>query len=104
MFVTVKERTKVIGLKKAIGAKRRSILTEFLVEAITLCIAGGLIGVIIVLLLTLLMTYGLDFPVTLSIKNFFVGISISAIVGILAGFIPARSASRLDPVVAIRSN
>src|SRR5690606_37505769 len=98
MFVTVKERTKVIGLKKAIGARRSSILTEFLVEAVSLCIAGGLIGVVIVLILSLWLTYGADFPVTLSAKNFGVGIGISAIVGILAGFVPARAASRLDPV------
>jgi putative ABC transport system permease protein len=104
MFVTVKERTKIIGLKKAIGARKSSILMEFLVEAVALCLAGGIIGVIIVLLLSLALTYGADFPVTLSLKNFAIGISISAVVGILAGFIPARSASRLDPVVAIRSN
>lgn len=104
MFVTVKERTKVIGLKKAIGARSRSILTEFLVEAVTLCITGGLLGIVIVLLLSLAMTYGMDFHVTLSLKNFLIGIGISAVVGVLAGFIPARAASRLDPVVAIRSN
>lgn len=104
MFVTVKERTKIIGLKKAVGARSKSILTEFLAEAVTLCIMGGLIGIIIVLLLSLLLTYGFDFHVTLSVKNFILGISISAIVGVLAGYIPARSASRLDPVVAIRSN
>jgi putative ABC transport system permease protein len=104
MFVTVKERTKVIGLKKAIGARSRSILTEFLVEAITLCITGGLVGIIIVLLLSLGLTYGLDFHVTLSAKNFLIGISISALVGVLAGYIPARKAASLDPVVAIRSN
>lgn len=104
MFVTVKERTKQIGLKKALGARSKSILTEFLVEAVTLCIAGGLIGIVIVLLLSLALTYGADFPVTLSLKNFSLGISISALVGILAGYIPARSASKLDPVVAIRSN
>ena len=104
MFVTVKERTRVIGLKKAIGARRQSIMMEFLIEAITLCILGGLIGILIVLLLSLMLTYGLDFAVTLSLENFFIGISISATVGVLAGFIPARSASKLDPVVAIRSN
>jgi putative ABC transport system permease protein len=104
MFVTVKERTKVIGLKKAIGARPRSILSEFLIEAIALCIIGGLIGITIVLALSLILTYGVDFEVTLSMKNFLVGIGISAAVGILAGYIPARSASRLDPVVAIRSN
>lgn len=104
MFVTVKERTKIIGLKKAIGAHPGSILLEFLIEAITLCLAGGLIGIIIVLLLSLALTKFADFPVTLSIQNFVIGIGISAVVGILAGFIPARTASRLDPVVAIRSN
>lgn len=104
MFVTVKERTKVIGLKKAIGAKSRSILLEFLIEAVTLCITGGLIGIIFVLLLSLILTYGADFPVTLTFKNFTFGIIVSAAVGILAGFIPARSASRLNPVTAIRSN
>lgn len=104
MFVTVRERTKVIGLKKAIGARSGSILMEFLIEAVTLCILGGLIGIIIVLLLSLLLTYAADFPVALSVKNFGIGVGISALVGVLAGFIPARSASRLDPVVAIRSN
>jgi putative ABC transport system permease protein len=104
MFVTVKERTRIIGLKKAIGAHPSSILLEFLVEAITLCLAGGIIGIVIVLLLSLVLTNFADFPVTLSVQNFVIGIGISALVGILAGFIPARSASRLDPVVAIRSN
>jgi len=104
MFVTVKERTKIIGLKKAIGAHQGSILMEFLIEAITLCITGGMIGIVIVLLLSLLMTYGFDFPITLSVKNFFIGVSISALVGVVAGYVPARSAARLNPVVAIRSN
>jgi putative ABC transport system permease protein len=104
MFVTVKERTKVIGLKKAIGAKRSSILAEFLLEAITLCLAGGLIGILLVLILSVIVTYAADFEIILSIKNFLLGIGISGLVGVLAGFIPARAASRLDPVVAIRSN
>ena len=103
MFVSVKERTKIIGLKKAIGAKPSAILTEFLIEAIALCLIGGLIGITIVLLLSLLLTYGMDFPVTLSPGNFMRGIIISTVVGVLSGYIPARSASRLDPVVAIRS-
>lgn len=104
MFVSVKERTKIIGLKKAIGARKSAILTEFLIEAITLCLIGGFIGIIAVVLLGLVLTYLMDFPVTLSVKNFVIGISISSIVGILAGYIPARSAARLDPVVAIRSS
>jgi putative ABC transport system permease protein len=104
MFVTVKERTKVIGLKKAIGARSGSILMEFLIEAVTLCLLGGLIGILTVLLLSLLLTYGFDFAVTLSLNNFLIGVGISAAVGLLAGLIPALSASRLDPVVAIRSS
>lgn len=104
MFVTVKERTKVIGLKKAIGARKGSILTEFLAEAVTLCLAGGLIGILLVLILSLAVTYGADFEITLSLKNILLGIGISGAVGVLAGYIPARSASKLDPVVAIRSN
>jgi len=102
MFVSVKERTKIIGLKKAIGARRSVVLTEFLIEAIVLCLIGGLIGIIIVWILALIMTLA-GFPVTLSLKNFVTGISVATVVGLLAGYIPARSASRLDPVVAIRS-
>jgi putative ABC transport system permease protein len=104
MFVTVKERTKIIGLKKAIGARKSSILWEFLVEAIVLCLIGGAIGIIIVLLLCVLLTSAFDFDVTLSFINFFIGIFVSILVGVLSGIIPAWFASRLDPVVAIRSN
>lgn len=103
MFVTVRERTKIIGLKKAIGAKTRAILTEFLLEAIVLCLLGGLIGIGLVFLLTLVLSNALDFPVTLTLRNFTIGLSVSAFVGLIAGFVPARAASRLDPVVAIRS-
>src|SRR5690606_24455914 len=81
MFVTVRERTKIIGLKKAIGAKPSVILLEFLVEAVALCLVGGLIGIFVVFLLGLVMNYGLDFPVTLSFKNFFIGIGTSVFVG-----------------------
>ncbi len=104
MFVSVKERTKIIGLKKAIGAKRIAILSEFLIEAVTLCIIGGIIGIIMVLILGWILSGMLGFTVTLSIKNFLLGIGISTFVGVLSGFIPARSASRMDPVTAIRSN
>jgi len=103
MFVTVRERRKIIGLKKAIGAPSSVILREFLTEAMTLCMIGGLIGILIVFGLSLGLTYGADFPVLLSFKNFFVGIMVSAVIGVLAGYVPARAAARLDPVAAIRS-
>lgn len=104
MFVTVKERTKIIGLKKAIGAHKSSILLEFLLEAIVLCIIGGLIGIVIVFLLSIIVTYGFSFEIILSLKNFLIGIFVSIFVGVLSGFIPARAAAKLDPVVAIRTN
>lgn len=103
MFVTVRERTRLIGIKKAIGARRKNILSEFLIEAVVLCLIGGAAGILVVMGLGLIMTHAMDFPVSLSLKNSILGLTISALVGILAGYIPARSAARLDPVVAIRS-
>ncbi len=103
MFVTVKERTAMIGLKKAIGAKKRSILSEFLLEAAIICILGGLIGLLLVYLLTIILTNVFDFPVYISTGILTLAICICIIIGILSGIIPAYIASRLDPVVAIRS-
>jgi putative ABC transport system permease protein len=103
MFVSVRERTSQIGLKKAVGAKSRIILTEFLLESSFLCIIGGLIGLTLVFLLTQVLTSALNFPVFISTSNMLLAIGICIIVGIIAGFIPARQASRMDPVVAIRS-
>lgn len=103
MFVTVKERTSMIGLKKAIGAKKSSILLEFLLEAAIICILGGLFGIVLVYLLTLVLTNLFDFPVFISTGILSLAISICILIGILSGMIPAYTASRLDPVVAIRS-
>ena len=103
MFVTVKERTSMIGLKKAIGAKKISILLEFLLEAAIICILGGLVGIVLVYLLTLVLTNLFDFPVFISTGILSLAISICIFIGILSGMIPAYTASRLDPVVAIRS-
>ncbi len=103
MFVSVRERTGQIGLKKAIGAKRRVILAEFLLESAFLCIIGGLIGLLLVFLLTKVLSGALDFPVFVSPANMALAILICIITGILAGFIPASQAARMDPVVAIRS-
>lgn len=103
MFVSVKERTGQIGIKKSLGAKNYFILIEFLVEAIVLCIVGGAIGISVVGLIVTIANYGFDFEIVLSINNIFTGFFTSATVGVLAGLIPAVSASKLDPVVAIRA-
>lgn len=103
MFVTVKERTSMIGLKKAIGAKKRSILFEFLMEAAMLCIIGGAFGLFFVYILTLVLSGPLNFPVYISIPMLVITIIICLAVGILAGIIPASQAARMDPVAAIRS-
>ncbi|HEY0057972.1 MAG TPA: ABC transporter permease [Flavisolibacter sp.] len=103
MFVSVKERTPQIGLKKAIGAKSGVILTEFLLESAFLCIIGGLIGILLVFGLTKMVTIMFDFPIFISTSLLIIGIGICIFVGLLAGIIPAYRASQLDPVVAIRS-
>ena len=104
MFVSVRERTSQIGLKKAVGAKRGVILTEFLLESAFLCIIGGLIGLTLVFGLTLILSQALNFPVFISTSYMVLAIAICIIVGIVAGFIPALQAAKMDPVVAIRSN
>ncbi len=103
MFVSVKERTNQIGIKKALGAKRYFIMLEFLMEAIILCLIGGLIGIGLVFLLFKAVTIFLDFPLHLSVTNLLIGISTSVLVGVISGIIPAALASGLDPVIAIRS-
>jgi putative ABC transport system permease protein len=103
MFVTVRERTSQIGLKKAIGAKKSTILTEFLLEAAFLCILGGLIGLLLVFILTQIFSSVLGFTVFISLDIMLLAIGICIVVGILAGIIPASIAARMDPVAAIRS-
>ena len=103
MFVSVKERTSQIGLKKAIGAKSHIILIEFLLEASFLCLIGGFIGLALVLGLTKILSGAFNFPIYISTSNLVTAISICFVVGVLAGIIPAIIAARLNPVVAIRS-
>ncbi len=103
MFVTVRERTSQIGLKKAIGAKRNTILTEFLLESAFLCILGGLIGLTLVWMLSLLLSTVLPFPIFIAPNIVILGLSICIILGVLAGIIPASIAAKMDPVVAIRT-
>ncbi len=102
MFVSVKERTNQIGIKKSLGAKNYFILIEFLVEAVVLCLAGGVVGLMVVGAIVLV-AQQFGFEIVLSLSNILTGVSTSAGVGILAGLIPALSASKLDPVVAIRA-
>lgn len=103
MFVTVKERTSMIGLKKAIGAKRGSILFEFLLEAAILCLMGGAFGLFFVYILTLILSGPLNFPVYVSLPLLIGTVIICLVVGVLAGIFPASRAAKMDPVVAIRS-
>jgi putative ABC transport system permease protein len=103
MFVTVRERTSQIGLKKAIGAKKGTILTEFLLESAFLCLLGGFIGLLLIFILTKIATALLEFPIFLSPGIIAIAVFICIAAGILAGIIPAIRAARMNPVEAIRS-
>jgi putative ABC transport system permease protein len=103
MFVSVKERTNIIGIQKSLGAKNYFVLTQFLFESVMLCILGGLIGLFFVFLLSALISVLLDFDLYLSVKNIILGLGISTVIGIISGIVPAISASRLDPVEAMRA-
>jgi putative ABC transport system permease protein len=103
MFVTVRERTAQIGLKKALGAKKGTIISEFLLESSFLCIIGGLIGMIAVFILAGVFSTMFSFKVTVPMDIIGLAVGICLFVGVVAGIIPAVIAARLDPVVAIRS-
>jgi len=104
MFVSVKERTNLIGIQKSLGAKNKFILFQFLFEAVILSLIGGLIGLILVFVVSVMASsFSGDFNFVLSPWNMFLGTAISAIIGLISGIIPAISASKLDPVEAIRT-
>ncbi|MFT7072949.1 ABC transporter permease [Patiriisocius sp. Uisw_017] len=104
MFVSVKERTNLIGIQKSLGAKNKFILFQFLFEAVILAVIGGLIGLVLVFIVSVAANAGFeDFEFVLSPTNMFIGTAISAAIGLISGILPAISASRLDPVEAIRT-
>ena len=103
MFVSVKERTNLIGIQKSLGAKNKFILLQFLFEAVILSLIGGVIGILLVWFISLTLTYALDFEFVLGFWNVAIGTGVSVFIGIIAGIIPAYVASKLDPVEAIRS-
>jgi putative ABC transport system permease protein len=103
MFVSVKERTTIIGIQKSMGAKNYFILLQFLFEAVFLSLFGGLVGLLIVFILTLVVSGVFEMHMFLTQGNIMLGISVSAFIGFVSGLIPAWTASRLDPVEAMRS-
>lgn len=104
MFVSVKERTSLIGIQKSLGAKNFFILFQFLFESVFLCLIGGAVGLFLIFIGTLIISGLSDFEVTLGLNNIILGLGLSAGIGIISGIIPSFRASRLDPVEAIRQN
>ena len=101
MFVSVKERTHIIGIKKALGAKKHYIMLEVLYESGLLSLIGGIIGLLLIFIGTLIVTGATDFKISLSLGNVVKGLVISSIVGLISGLAPAISAAKLNPVAAI---
>lgn len=104
MYVSVKERTSIIGIQKALGAKNYFILLQFLFEAIFLSMIGGLMGLLLVWLVAKVASVAIDMEVFLSWTNILTGLTISFIIGMISGVFPSRMAAKMNPVVAIRSN
>jgi len=103
MFVSVKERTNLIGIQKSLGAKNRFILFQFLFEAVILSVIGGMIGLFLVWIIAVVLTNVLDFEFVLGMGNILLGTLLAGLIGLISGILPAITASKLDPVEAIRT-
>jgi putative ABC transport system permease protein len=101
MLVSVTERTFEVGLRKALGATRKQILLQFLIESALLCVSGGILGLILAAAATQLVSALLEMTMTITIFYMALSVGISSIIGILAGLYPAWKAARLDPIVAL---
>ena len=102
MLVSVTERTKEIGVRMAIGAKQRNILQQFLIEAILICLLGGVIGILLAgTIITLFNTLGSNFKMLLSLESVVLAVFFSTLIGVVFGYMPAKNASKLNPIVAL---
>jgi putative ABC transport system permease protein len=102
MLVSVTERTREIGLRLAVGARTRDILSQFLVEAVTLSVLGGIIGIVVGLTASLLISHFAQWATQVSLMSILMAFAFSALVGVFFGFYPARKAAFLDPIQALR--
>ena len=104
MLVSVTERTREIGLRKAVGARRRDIMLQFLIEAVAVTVLGGTLGVIAGYGLAFLLSLVMGFPVSIRASSAIMGVGVSAVVGIISGSYPALKAAKLDPIEAMRND
>jgi putative ABC transport system permease protein len=102
MLVTVTERTREVGLRKALGAKKKTIISQFLTEAIILTVLGGFLGMILGIIISFILSKVMSLPFTISISSIALAIGVSGVIGIVFGWYPAKKASDLQPIEALR--